>query len=96
MSGAGKAATAKTHFMYAADNLSAYSVVPDQFTLNLRAGVRFDDGKYDVSLYANNATDQRNIYSKALLGVPTTSIYFAEYQSLAPPAMYGVTMRAQF
>jgi iron complex outermembrane receptor protein len=81
---------------YSATNLSAYSVVPGQYTLNLRAGVQLDNGKYDVSLYANNATNQMNIYSRGLLAVPTTSIYFAESQSLAPPAMYGVTLRAKF
>jgi iron complex outermembrane receptor protein len=80
---------------YSATNLSAYSIVPAQFTLNLRAGVRLDDGKYDISFYANNATNQRNIYSKALLAFPTTSIYFAQSQSLAPPAMYGITVRAR-
>ena len=32
VSGAGKAATAKTHFMYAADNLSAYSVFGHRHT----------------------------------------------------------------
>ena len=32
VSGAGKAATAKTHFMYAADNLSAYSVFTHRHT----------------------------------------------------------------
>jgi iron complex outermembrane recepter protein len=80
---------------YSATNLSAYSVVPDQYTLNLRAGIRLDDGKYDISFYANNATNQRNIYSRGLLAVPATSIYFAESQSLAPPAMYGITVRAK-
>lgn len=81
---------------YSATNLSAYSVVPDQFTLNLRAGVQLDDGKYDLSVYANNATNERNIYSRGLLAVPATSIYFAEAQSLAPPLMYGITVRAKF
>jgi iron complex outermembrane receptor protein len=81
---------------YSATNLSVYSIVPEQYTLNLRAGVRLDDGRYDVSFYANNATNQHNIYSRALLAFPTTSIYFAESQSLAPPAMYGVTVRGRF
>jgi iron complex outermembrane recepter protein len=81
---------------YSATNISAYSVVPNQFNLNLRAGVQLGDGKYDISLYANNATDQRNIYSRGLLSIPTTSIYFAESQSLAPPATYGITVRAKF
>ena len=81
---------------YSATNLSAYSVIPGQFTLNLRAGVRLDEGKYDVSVYANNATNQQNVYTKGLLPIPTTSIYFGTFQSLAPPAMYGVTLRAKF
>jgi iron complex outermembrane receptor protein len=81
---------------YSATNLSSYSVVPSQFNLNLRAGVRLDHDRYDVSLYANNATDEHNIYSRGLLAVPTTSIYFAESQSLAPPATYGVTLKAKF
>jgi iron complex outermembrane receptor protein len=81
---------------YSATNLSAYSVVPGQFTLNLRAGVTFADGKYDVSIFANNATNQRNIISKSLLAFPTTSIYFAESTTLAPPAFYGVTLKAKF
>jgi len=81
---------------YSATNLSAYSIVPGQFTLNLRAGFQLADGKYDISLFANNATNQRNILSRALLALPTTSIYFAESQSLAPPAMYGVTLKAKF
>ena len=79
-----------------ATNLSAYSIVPSQFNLNLRAGLQLDDGKYDVSLYANNATDQRNIYSRGVLSIPTTSIYLAESQSLAPPVTYGITVRAKF
>lgn len=81
---------------YSATNLSAYSIVPNQFNLNLRAGLQLADGKYDISLYANNATDQRNIYSRGLLSIPTTSIYFAESQSLAPPATYGITVKAKF
>ncbi len=58
--------------------------------------MRLDDGKYDVSVYANNATNEQNVYTRALLAVPTTSIYYGTYQSLAPPAMYGVTLRAKF
>jgi iron complex outermembrane receptor protein len=81
---------------YSATNLSAYSIVPNQFNLNLRAGLQLDDGKYDISLFANNATNQRNIYSRGLLSIPATSIYFAESQSLAPPATYGITVRAKF
>lgn len=81
---------------YPATYLSAYSVVPNQFNLNLRVGLQLYDGKYDVSLFANNATNQRNIYARGLLSIPTTSIYFGELQSLAPPATYGITLKARF
>ena len=92
----GYAQYSRSSSYYSATNLSAYSIVPEQFNLNLRVGVRLDGDRYDVSLYANNATNQRNIYQRALLAAPTTSIYFAQYQSLSPPTFYGVTLRAKF
>ncbi|HWZ52063.1 MAG TPA: N-acetyl-gamma-glutamyl-phosphate reductase [Granulicella sp.] len=42
VSGAGKAATAKTHFMYAADNLSAYSVFGHRHTGELLEQLHLD------------------------------------------------------
>jgi N-acetyl-gamma-glutamyl-phosphate reductase len=42
VSGAGKAATAKTHFMYAADNLSAYSVFTHRHTGELLEQIGLD------------------------------------------------------
>ncbi len=42
MSGAGKAPTAKTHFMYAADNLSAYSVFSHRHTGELLEQIGID------------------------------------------------------
>jgi N-acetyl-gamma-glutamyl-phosphate reductase len=42
VSGAGKAATAKTHFMYAADNLSAYSVFSHRHTGELLEQIALD------------------------------------------------------
>jgi iron complex outermembrane recepter protein len=44
---------------------SAYTQVPAQSNLNLRAGLRLAGGRYDVSLFANNATNERNIISQA-------------------------------
>src|ERR1700728_1960016 len=43
VSGAGKAPTAKTHFMYAADNLSAYSVFTHRHTGELLEQIALDD-----------------------------------------------------
>ena len=78
---------------------SIYTQVPGQFLLNLRAGVRLEDGRYDVSLYANNATNQRNIASQGLLAAPAgagVTAYLGQTVSYSPPALYGVTLRAKF
>jgi N-acetyl-gamma-glutamyl-phosphate reductase len=45
VSGAGKAATAKTHFMYAADNLSAYGVFTHRHTGELLEQIGLDAGQ---------------------------------------------------
>ena len=45
VSGAGKAATAKTHFMYAADNLSAYSVFGHRHTGEMLEQLGLDSGQ---------------------------------------------------
>ncbi len=45
VSGAGKAATAKTHFMYAADNLSAYSVFGHRHTGEMLEQLGLDAGQ---------------------------------------------------
>ncbi len=52
VSGAGKAATAKTHFMYAADNLSAYSVFGHRHTGELleQLGLRDDEIQFTPHL----------------------------------------------
>ena len=44
VSGAGKAPTAKTHYMYAADNLSAYGVFSHRHTGELLEQIGIDDG----------------------------------------------------
>jgi len=45
VSGAGKAATAKTHFMYAADNLSAYNVFTHRHTGELLEQIALDNSQ---------------------------------------------------
>ena len=78
---------------------SVYTQVPNQSNLNLRAGVRLDDGKYDISLYANNATNEKNIISQALLAAPAgagVTAYLGRTVNYNQPARYGVTVRAKF
>jgi len=78
---------------------SIYQQVPAQSNLNLRAGVRFEDGKYEVSLYANNALDAKNIASQNILAAPSgagVTAYIGRTVSYNPPAMYGITLKAKF
>ncbi|WP_404337213.1 TonB-dependent receptor [Sphingomonas sp. MMS12-HWE2-04] len=78
---------------------SIYTQVPGQFNLNLRAGVRLEEGKYDISFYANNATNEKNIISQALLAVPSgagVTAYLGRTVNYNLPARYGVTLRAKF
>ena len=78
---------------------SIYTQVPNQFNLNLRAGVRLEDGKYDISLYANNATNEKNVISQALLAAPSgagVTAYLGRTVNYNQPARYGVTLRAKY
>ncbi len=71
VSGAGKAATAKTHFMYAADNLSAYSVFGHRHTGEL--------------LEQLHLTDEQIQFTPHLLPIPR-GILSTVYVRLAEPA----------
>jgi iron complex outermembrane receptor protein len=78
---------------------SIYTQVPNQFNLNLRAGVRLDGDKYDLSVYANNATNERNIISQALLAAPSgagVTAYLGHTVNYNQPARYGLTFRAKY
>lgn len=77
----------------------AYTQVPAQSNINVRAGFRFQDGKYDVSFYANNALDKKNVTSQGLLAAPAgigVTAYLGRTISFAPPAMYGISLKAKF
>ena len=76
-----------------------YTQVPAQSNINVRAGFRFQDGKYDVSFYANNALDKKNITSQGLLQAPAgagVTAYLGRTISFSPPAMYGISLKAKF
>ncbi|MGK6324138.1 TonB-dependent receptor [Sphingomonas sp. DT-51] len=78
---------------------SIYTQVPSQSNLNLRAGLRLDSGRYDVSLFANNATNERNIISQALLAAPSgagVTAYLGRTVNYNQPARYGLTLRARY
>ena len=78
---------------------SIYTQVPGQHNLNLRAGVRLENERYDISLYANNATNERNIISQALLAAPAgagVTAYLGRTVNYNQPARYGLTVRARY
>lgn len=78
---------------------SIYTTVPGQINLNLRAGVRLADGRYDISAFANNATDERNLISQGLLAAPSgagVTAYLGRVATYNQPARYGVTVRTKF
>ncbi|WP_298091402.1 TonB-dependent receptor [uncultured Sphingomonas sp.] len=77
---------------------SIYTQVPGQSNLNLRAGVRLEDGRYDISLFANNATNERNIISQGLLAAPSgagVTAYLGRTVNYNQPARYGITFRTK-
>lgn len=78
---------------------SIYTQVPGQSNLNVRAGLRLEDGKYDISLWANNVTNERNIISQALLAAPAgagVTAYLGRTVNYNQPARYGLTFRAKY
>ena len=50
---------------YSATNLSAYGVVPNQFNLNLRAGLQLNDGKCDTSRSTPTTLPIRETFTRA-------------------------------
>jgi N-acetyl-gamma-glutamyl-phosphate reductase len=77
LSGAGKAPTARTHFMYAADNLSAYGVFTHRHTGELLEQIGIDAGQI--------------VFTPHLLPIPrgilsTIYVRFRETQTLAAVA----------
>ncbi|WP_375421392.1 TonB-dependent receptor [uncultured Sphingomonas sp.] len=78
---------------------SIYTQVPTQYNVNLRAGFRLDGDRYDLSLFANNATDERNIISQTLLAAPSgagVTAYLGRTVNYNQPARYGITLRAKY
>ncbi len=79
VSGAGKAPTAKTHFMYAADNLSAYAVFGHRHTGEL--------------LEQLNLTEEQIQFTPHLLPIPRgilSTIYVRLHQRTEPEAIEAV------
>ena len=70
--------------------LSIYGVIPAYGLLNARIGLRADEGKYDLSLWARNLTNTNYYLSRApgTFGLITAAV--------AEPRTFGATLRAKW
>ncbi len=69
--------------------------IPAYGLLNLRLGTRFGDGRYDVSLWANNVTNQTYYLNVSTASIVGAGVFGISGQP-GVPQTYGVTLRAQF
>jgi N-acetyl-gamma-glutamyl-phosphate reductase len=97
VSGAGKALTAKTHFMYAADNLSAYGVFTHRHTGELleQLGVEADEIVFSPHLLPIPRGILSTIYVRFLKPETNASIeacYADFYQASPMVRLYGTTL----
>ena len=69
---------------------SIYSLIPEYDVVNLRLGLRFGDGKYDVQVFGRNVFDE--VYYLTLSAANTGGIY----GTLGDPRTYGVTLKARY
>jgi iron complex outermembrane receptor protein len=87
----------------AQDRRESASIAPARAQLRRdhggRPALRLAAGRYDASIYANNATDEKNIISQALLAARSgagVTAYLGHSVNGNLPARYGVTFRAKF
>lgn len=74
---------------------SPYSKIDDYAVVNARVGASFGDGRYDVSLWANNLFDKtyfNTLNSASIVG----AAIFAFTGQLGAPRTVGATLRAEF
>ncbi|TVV74720.1 TonB-dependent receptor [Sphingomonas solaris] len=74
---------------YTTANDSRYSLIPHYDIVNLRAGVRSEDGRFDVQVWARNLTNKD--YFLSLSAANTGAIT----GTLGDPRTYGVTLRTK-
>ena len=77
---------------YVAANDSVTSKIPGYGLLNLRAGVRTVDGRYDLFFWAHNATNTR-YYLVRGYAAPFSGL---TYGNIGDPATFGATVRVRF
>ena len=71
------------------------TVIPGYTLVNLRVGTEFGDGRYDVSLWLNNATAERYFLTMGTASIPGAGTFAFSGQP-GVPRTYGATLRASF
>ncbi|HEY4031185.1 MAG TPA: TonB-dependent receptor [Caulobacteraceae bacterium] len=74
---------------------SRYGLIPAYGVANFRVGASFAEGKYDLSIWANNAFDARYFQNLSTTSIVGTSP-FAFAGQLGTPRTVGGTVRAYF
>lgn len=80
---------------YGAADDGPYSRIPGYAVTNLRAGIKFQEGKFDLSVWTNNVFDKRyyqNLTTTQIVGATA----FAYSGQLGTPRTWGATLRANF
>lgn len=82
-------------WVFGAADDGPYSRIPGYAVANVRAGVKFADGQYDLSAWINNLFDKRyfqNLTTAQIVGASP----FAYQGQLGAPRTVGATFRANF
>jgi len=69
--------------------------IPSYSLVNARLGARFRDGKYDLSVWADNLLDETYFQSAGTASIVGASAYGVSAR-LGTPRTYGATLRAKF
>lgn len=83
----------KTGFYSTGDD-SKYSYVPGYGIGNINFGIREADGRWDLSGWVHNITDQKYYLYRAVNG--SFPIYNLIYAAVGDPLTFGFTLRAKF
>ena len=74
---------------------SPYVYIHGYTLLNASAGASFDNGRYDLTLWINNAADKRYFQTLGTASIVGAAVYGISGQ-LGTPRTFGATLRATF
>ncbi|HEY9218931.1 MAG TPA: TonB-dependent receptor [Phenylobacterium sp.] len=81
--------------VYGQVDASPYSLIEGYSVVNARVGASFGDGRYDVSVWANNLLDEEYFNTLGSSSIVGASVYGFSGQ-LGAPRTIGATLRAEF